>query len=84
MATIQRYVKSRPYAGFQIIYGGAERDRTADLLNAIQALSQLSYSPTSKGLSYYQTVVELSTFFYAFLLDVYRSIEYSLRTVPVW
>ena len=25
--------------------GGAERDRTADLLNAIQALSQLSYSP---------------------------------------
>ena len=27
--------------------GGAERDRTADLLNAIQALSQLSYSPGS-------------------------------------
>ena len=27
------------------INGGAERDRTADLLNAIQALSQLSYSP---------------------------------------
>ena len=25
--------------------GGAERDRTADLLNAIQALSQLSYGP---------------------------------------
>ena len=25
--------------------GGAERDRTADLLNAIQALSHLSYSP---------------------------------------
>ena len=25
---------------------GAERSRTADLLNAIQALSQLSYSPT--------------------------------------
>ncbi len=24
---------------------GAERDRTVDLLNAIQALSQLSYSP---------------------------------------
>jgi hypothetical protein len=27
--------------------GGAERDRTVDLLNAIQALSQLSYSPTT-------------------------------------
>ena len=24
---------------------GADRDRTCDLLNAIQALSQLSYSP---------------------------------------
>jgi hypothetical protein len=28
-------------------YGGADRDRTDDLLNAIQALSQLSYSPKS-------------------------------------
>ena len=26
--------------------GGDKRDRTADLLNAIQALSQLSYTPT--------------------------------------
>ncbi len=26
---------------------GAERSRTVDLLNAIQALSQLSYSPTA-------------------------------------
>jgi hypothetical protein len=29
--------------------GGAERDRTVDLLNAIQALSQLSYGPTLPG-----------------------------------
>lgn len=28
------------------VYGGADQDRTDDLLNAIQALSQLSYSPT--------------------------------------
>ncbi len=28
-------------------YGGAKRDRTADLLHAMQALSQLSYSPKS-------------------------------------
>ena len=27
------------------VNGGANRDRTGDLLNAIQALSQLSYSP---------------------------------------
>ena len=26
-------------------FGGARRDRTADLLHAMQALSQLSYSP---------------------------------------
>jgi hypothetical protein len=29
----------------QLQYGGAGRDRTGDLLNANQALSQLSYSP---------------------------------------
>ena len=28
-----------------VIFGGDKRDRTADLLNAIQALSQLSYTP---------------------------------------
>src|ERR1700733_4133239 len=27
-------------------FGGARRDRTADLLHAMQALSQLSYGPT--------------------------------------
>ncbi len=30
--------------------GGAERDRTADLLIANEALSQLSYSPAMRGL----------------------------------
>ena len=34
----------RPY-GCRILRGGDKRDRTADLLNAIQALSQLSYTP---------------------------------------
>ena len=29
------------------IFGGAEGNRTLDLLNAIQALSQLSYGPTA-------------------------------------
>ena len=34
--------------------GGVKRDRTADLLNAIQALSQLSYNPKRFGiLSFY-------------------------------
>ena len=30
---------------FRKSFGGDKRDRTADLLNAIQALSQLSYTP---------------------------------------
>ena len=29
--------------------GGARRDRTADLLHAMQALSQLSYSPKNEA-----------------------------------
>jgi hypothetical protein len=36
----------RPLSHSEKLNGGAERDRTVDLLNAIQALSQLSYSPT--------------------------------------
>ena len=43
---------------FLIGLGGAERDRTADLLRARQALSQLSYSPLklkahSRGRAFY-------------------------------
>jgi hypothetical protein len=36
--------------------GGAERDRTDDLLLAKQALSQLSYSPVS-GISYRESAI---------------------------
>ena len=35
----------RKQAIFATFFGGDKRDRTADLLNAIQALSQLSYTP---------------------------------------
>ena len=35
-------------AGLSISSGGGKRDRTADLLHAMQALSQLSYTPTAK------------------------------------
>ena len=31
-----------------LLNGGARRDRTADLLHAMQALSQLSYGPVSR------------------------------------
>ena len=38
---------ARYLAAFGI--GGGKRDRTADLLNAIQTLSQLSYTPSDKA-----------------------------------
>ena len=41
----QNKVKSTEISRFQCFFGGDKRDRTADLLNAIQALSQLSYTP---------------------------------------
>ena len=31
------------------LLGGGKRDRTADLLHAMQALSQLSYTPKTKA-----------------------------------
>ncbi len=34
-------------SGCGLIVGGGKRDRTADLLHAMQALSQLSYTPTA-------------------------------------
>ena len=40
-------MKNKKSTGLQssASFGGDKRDRTADLLNAIQALSQLSYTP---------------------------------------
>ncbi len=45
----QKVRKTRLFDGKSLVFaiesGGDKRDRTADLLNAIQALSQLSYTP---------------------------------------
>ena len=43
-----------------IFFGGAEGDRTPDLMNAIHALSQLSYSPNEQQELIYQKPVFLS------------------------
>ena len=40
--------KALKHKCFKASCGGDKRDRTADLLNAIQALSQLSYTPKSR------------------------------------
>ena len=45
--------------------GGDKRDRTADLLNAIQALSQLSYTPIFGSLSDSFSII-------AYMLDLSR------------
>ena len=37
--------QDRKALSLRSVVGGDKRDRTADLLNAIQALSQLSYTP---------------------------------------
>ena len=37
--------QDRKALALRSVVGGDKRDRTADLLNAIQALSQLSYTP---------------------------------------
>ncbi len=39
--------------------GGARRDRTADLLHAMQALSQLSYGPDTRKLLYFKAKLNL-------------------------
>ena len=36
-----------------VLRGGGKRDRTADLLHAMQALSQLSYTPHEQTTSYH-------------------------------
>ena len=41
----------RPLDDGDLTFGGGKRDRTADLLHAMQALSQLSYTPESRALS---------------------------------
>ncbi len=42
-----RHKKARDKRRLFLENGGAKRDRTADLLHAMQALSQLSYSPST-------------------------------------
>ena len=60
------------------INGGARRDRTADLLHAMQALSQLSYSPVMRpsvrdsGAHCMELPELCQTFFLGFLSDCYK------------
>ena len=44
---------------FSAFPGGDKRDRTADLLNAIQALSQLSYTPVKGKVAENSEIIKL-------------------------
>ena len=72
--------KMRFFKAFSGFYGGDKRDRTADLLNAIQALSQLSYTPifccAVRQLLYYNTIVSkvkgyFGIFLFFFFLKIF-------------
>ena len=61
-----RHQKKRTPLRTSFSFGGDKRDRTADLLNAIQALSQLSYTPVERW--YYTTAYAiLQALFFCFL-----------------
>ena len=52
-----------------ISFGGGKRDRTADLLHAMQALSQLSYTPKRYQEHYYNQKIRLLKAFLSPLFD---------------
>ena len=66
--------KSSKIRRFWNFSGGDKRDRTADLLNAIQALSQLSYTPefffAVRQLLYYSTLAKNVNRFFRFFLKI--------------
>ena len=55
----------------ELLFGGDKRDRTADLLHAMQALSQLSYTPTMYLRIRYDLKLETSTDQKSYLLKSY-------------
>jgi hypothetical protein len=74
-----------------LFFGGAEQDRTVDLLTASQALSQLSYSPTSKRNSFLADqhmcvnhFLHVFPFAAALLLTDLNMLQYSVSVKPEW
>jgi hypothetical protein len=49
--------KVKAEIGFKEGFGGPDRDRTDDLLHAMQALSQLSYGPSPRARGPYEVPV---------------------------
>ena len=51
MPLLSQWIKKSDKSKLVGFFGGDGEDRTLDLLNAIQALSQLSYAPISEVIS---------------------------------
>ena len=58
-----------------VVFGGDGRDRTDDLLNAIQALSQLSYAPVQYIVYLMNYTKDISTCQQLFALFFYFTIR---------
>ena len=67
-------------------FGGDNRDRTDDLLNAIQALSQLSYTPRSFSFGTFKSIAGMcafvNSFFYFFEIFIRRSFHQRKHRFP--
>ena len=57
--------------------GGDKRDRTADLLNAIQALSQLSYTPVFNYPTLFAALYRKPSGFYRWFLNLFLNFKIS-------
>src|SRR6202166_557481 len=55
--------------------GGGKRDRTADLLHAMQALSQLSYTPLQNR----KAIIETDSLLVNTLVALYAATPFSIR-----
>ena len=78
----EKYRKNTRFQMKSSVFGGDKRDRTADLLNAIQALSQLSYTPIFGSLFgqllYYSIPAEfVNSFFSFFPASIFRDFPLS-------
>lgn len=65
----------------RITAGGDDRDRTDYLLNAIQTLSQVSYTPVMRIVSYLRKICNCFLTFFIFLLTVPLSLGYNYKLI---
>ena len=71
-----------PILGGFLMFGGDDRDRTDYLLNAIQALSQVSYAPiTDTIISKLTVFVNILFFFFQEIDDNIHSMLFSLNKI---